>query len=180
MLGYSLAALSNVTCAIGTFFYWITSYTSVYLMVLFSLDKCLAVVFPFKYKQYGKPIICKIATATIYMVQTFYAIPVLFVVRKHPTVQICFPADFSRLSRRYFLEVVPVMNTFWNGLVPILLVAVFASVTIVKCQRPNRDEPFKQTLAFQNKQIVVKRSKFKQKGETIDKQRTEQIKTFNF
>ena len=48
LLGITVKSLNDYMCAFWTFFSWTTTFSSYYITVLFSLDKCLAVWFPFK------------------------------------------------------------------------------------------------------------------------------------
>ena len=65
LFGFYIQTFNDFTCSICAFLLWATSFASFYMTVLFSFDKCLAVVFPFKYRQYGKPKVCIISTAIL-------------------------------------------------------------------------------------------------------------------
>ncbi|XP_075248417.1 uncharacterized protein LOC142341374 [Convolutriloba macropyga] len=48
MFGIVIASLNSFVCAAFNFLSWVTTMWSFYITVLFSLDKCFAVLFPFK------------------------------------------------------------------------------------------------------------------------------------
>ena len=135
LIGYGLVSANSPICAISTMISWVTSYSSFYITVLFSLDKCIAVVFPFKYKQYAKPKLIVFATLLIYFCETVYALPVLFVVRLHEVADFCYPVSFKYISRSYYVDFKPRLTTVLNGFVPVCLVLILTTITIIKIRR---------------------------------------------
>ncbi|XP_063712421.1 cysteinyl leukotriene receptor 1-like [Symsagittifera roscoffensis] len=87
----SVASLGgDVMCASFKFFSWITTTCSYYMTVLFSLDKCIAVMFPFKYRVYGKVNLCVASTVVVYLFSAIYSIPAAVWYRVDPRNQFYF------------------------------------------------------------------------------------------
>ena len=138
LLGFNLRNINNIWCALSLFTSNFILYTSYYLTVLFSFDKFLSVMFPFKYREYGKPFISICASFFIITIQMLWALPQLFVARIDSDLELCTPTNFKIVSSRFYLEMQPVLNIFLNGLIPVFLVFVFTLATIVKLRIRDR------------------------------------------
>ena len=132
LFGFSLRSVNSILCAFCTFFSWITTLMSFYMTVLFSLDKCLAVVFPFKYRRYGKVKVCVIMTILIYVIGSLWTSAALLVFRIHPESGVCRPMKFEIISRHFFFEIRPNIGFILAGIMPIVFVIFLLSVTILK------------------------------------------------
>ena len=110
LFGFEMTSLNDVICAIGNHFTWATTLSSYYVTVLFSLDKCLAVLFPFKYREYGKPKVCVIATTVAYVSMILWTSPALFVYRLSPIDNIC------RFRSRFFFSPFFFQMSLFRGL----------------------------------------------------------------
>ena len=128
-----LDSINDFTCAFGGLLSRSTTFASFYMTVLFSVDKCLAVVFPFGYRQYGKPKACVIATVILYCFSLLQSFSSFFVQRKHPTLDKCYAANFDIVSRE-IVEMEPRIAFFSAGLLPIAIVTVLLVITIAKIQ----------------------------------------------
>ena len=142
LFGYELSSINNITCAFSEFFSWVTTFVSFYLTVLFTLDKCLAVLFPFSYREFGKPKACIISATILYSVGILFSLPSLIVERKHPTLNKCTPTDFisfitsdlyENQSRFRFVSVLPSI-----GFVTILLIITIVQIQIKACKKRKR------------------------------------------
>ena len=132
LFGIRISGTNSATCAIFTFYSWVTSYASYHITVLFSLDKCIAVWFPFVYRQYGQPKFAVFITILVYVAQCMYAFPAFLVIRLDPGLQLCYPVDFSYVSHEYFVNFQPEVSTILHGFVPVFLVFLFTVLTVVK------------------------------------------------
>ena len=135
LLGVLVSAINDIVCATYTFLSWITTITSYYITVLFTFDKCVAVTFPFKYRTQGKPKIALIATILAYVALSAYCVPAIFVFRIHPATKTCRPYDFSIISREFFFETRTQIGNFLSGIIPVALVFIFTTITILKLKR---------------------------------------------
>ena len=99
------------------------------------MDKCMAVLFPFFYRQHGKPKLCLICIVLMYFLIFVHASPSLFMYRIS-----------SRGScRRFMYEVVPESVDqfrrdtllYFVGIVPTVLVFTFTAITIYKIRGQN-------------------------------------------
>ena len=138
LLGFNLRNINNIWCALSLFTSNFILYTSYYLTVLFSFDKFLSVMFPFKYREYGKPFISICASFFIITIQMLWALPQLFVARIDSDLELCTPTNFEIVSSQFYLEMQPVLNIFLNGVIPVFLVFVFTFATIVKLRIRDR------------------------------------------
>ena len=127
-----LIAINDVTCAVGSHFTFGSTLSSYYVTALFSLDKCLAVLLPFKYREYGKPKVCVISTIIAYVLMAIWTGIALFVFRVEPGAKICRAREFGIVSRHFYLEVRPKYSTIVHGVIPISSVFLFTTLTILK------------------------------------------------
>ena len=132
LFGWTLSSLSDVICALCKYFSWTTTLTSYYVTLLFSLDKCLAVLFPFKYREYGKPKACVIGTLLAYFLLGGWSTQTFFVYRIHPVTETCRPVKFDVITREFFFDIRVQIGNFINGIIPIGGVILFTVITIVK------------------------------------------------
>ena len=134
-LGYEFESVNDFTCVTGILYSWVTSSVSYYVTVLFSLDKCIAVVFPIKYKLYGKARVSLVATSVVLLLEFVWNFPLVFVFRiDSQWLFQCVPREFGLISPRYFLRLRPLIDSILNGLIPVTLVLILTTITIVKLQ----------------------------------------------
>ena len=138
MFGLVLSSANKIICASYMFLSWLTTITSYYLTVLFSLDKCLAVSFPYFYRMHGKPKVVVVATVLSFVILSSYVSPAVFVFRIHPATETCRPTEFGIVSREFFFETRTRIGTFVSGIIPIGCVFVFTAITIVKIRQQSR------------------------------------------
>ena len=137
MVGFTLASVNSIICPISWFFSWTTSYTSYYVTVLFSLDKFIAVLFPFKYRELGKPKVCVVATCCAFVFEAIITSPLLFVLRVNDD-GICYGSDFSVFSEKFFKDIHPQIYSLLNAVLPVLLVFTFTGITIFKVRQAGK------------------------------------------
>ena len=94
LFGFFLYQVNDSICAACKYFSVFSTFASLYITVLFGIDKLLAVYFPFKYRQYGKPKVSAIFAICVYLVFGVYATYNVFVFRIHPETGFCRPFDF--------------------------------------------------------------------------------------
>ena len=152
LFGFEMTSLNDVFCAVGNQFTWASTLSSYYVTVLFSLDKCLAVLFPFKYRNLGKPKVCVIGTTVVYVLMFLWSSAGLFVYRLSPVDNVCRFVKFDVISRNFFNNIRPTISLFINGIIPISTVGLFTTVTIVKLR------------------LTANRRSEKQKSESVDRQ----------
>ena len=140
LFGFVISSESDFFCAICMFVIYVIMYSSYYLTTLFSLDKCLAVWFPYKYRQYGKPKVAFLATFVVYFAQSLYSLPALFTYRIDQKRNMCYAIDFDYVSFDYYMIVQPKVTSFVNGLLLVGLVLIFTTLTAwkVKSQSSKR------------------------------------------
>ncbi|XP_075247700.1 uncharacterized protein LOC142340843 [Convolutriloba macropyga] len=132
LLNFHIRNFNNFLCAFSAFVSSFAIYTSYYLTVLFSLDKFVAVMFPFKYREFGKAKTGIYATLSVLMIQIAWAIPNVLVFRIEPYSQTCAAIHFDILTNQFFTVIYPNVNFFINGVIPVLFVFIFTFATIVK------------------------------------------------
>ena len=132
LFGWNISGVNDVICVCCKFFSWITTVASYYITVLFSLDKMLAVLFPFKYKIYGKARACVISTVVAYLVLSVWSLQTVFVFRLHPINKECAPVNFDIVSLKFWTETRVRISDYITGVIPIGLVFLFTLITILK------------------------------------------------
>ncbi len=130
--GFVLSDINTWACKSSKVFSIATSRASVFLTVLFSLDKCLAVSFPFKYKVYGTKKAAIIASLILYAVVMLYTVQFLLTFDIHERSGECRRVDFSIISREAMNGVLSDSALITNGAIPTFLVFIFSTVTIIK------------------------------------------------
>ena len=98
LFGFILREVNSSLCAMCTFFSWITTVASYYITACFSMDKCIAVLFPFKYRNLGTPRLATVVTIVMYVFCGSYSSTGLFVYRLGSENGYCRPVDFRNLS----------------------------------------------------------------------------------
>ena len=132
LMGIFVKHINSYICAFCMFFNYITTQCSLYITILFGVDKCLAVYFPFKYRQYGKPKACIISTAIVYLLIGLYCSHALFIFRVDPETGNCRPYDFSIIGTFFFYEIRPYSGSMIAGFIPLFLSAVITIFTVIK------------------------------------------------
>ncbi|XP_075263965.1 uncharacterized protein LOC142355792, partial [Convolutriloba macropyga] len=135
LLGFVLTDVHNIICAAGKFFNFASTVASYYLTVLFGLDKCLAVVFPFKYREYGKPNVCIVATLLVYLAMVAYAFYAPFVYRLDPETGVCKPINFEIVTPFFLYDVRPYITFTFGGVVPIIGSFLVTGITVLKLRQ---------------------------------------------
>ena len=118
-------------CAAYTFVSNLTSVVSFFMTALFSLDKCMATVFPFKYREIGKPKTCFIATITVYVFIALVNIPVLLVFDLDEEKSQCRVSNFRIISQSFFEIQMPI-TIIVVSLMPIFIVLLCTLATAIK------------------------------------------------
>ena len=139
LLGFTLSRLNGVTCAVFNYLSNMTTAAAIWITALFSVDKCLAVLFPFKYKEIGKPKICIIATIFVYVSVAFLLSPVLFVFDLDRNRDECRVSRFDIISRFIYFEVRLPITVVVIAIIPILTVIVCTLTTIIKLRLNRRN-----------------------------------------
>ena len=132
LLGVFINRVNNILCAFCMFFNYATTMCAFHLTILFGLDKCLAVNFPFAYRQYGKPKACVISTIVVYILVGFYNLYALFVFRIDPESGDCRPYDFSIIGTVFFYEIRPYTSSALVAFIPFVLSAIITTLTVLK------------------------------------------------
>ena len=132
LFGLTLSGLNDNSCAFSYFLIFLVSYSSYYLTVFFSLDKCFAVWLPFKYRQFGKPRVCLVITVSIYIVQTLYCLPTVFAFGYKEEVAGCTPENYEIVSEKFYTAIQPEITIVVNGFLPVAVVLTSTSLTIMK------------------------------------------------
>ena len=133
--GLTVTSLGHMICAGCKFFSWATTICSYYMTVMFSLDKCCAVLFPFKYRLLSKPKVAIILTIAVYVFCCIYSVPALLVFALHPKSETCRPVRFDYISRDYFFDLRPEMGYYFSGFIPIGVVFVCTAIVIYKMRQ---------------------------------------------
>ena len=138
LFGWNLSAYSDVVCSICMYFSFTSTVNTYYATILFSLDKCIAVLVPFKYRQHGKPRIAVFASLICYLLIAVWTIPALFVFRLHPVSGLCRAIYFGVISSEFFFGTRNKIGWFVNGVMPLASVFLFTAVTVGKIQHMKR------------------------------------------
>ena len=139
LLGLSLDLVNSSLCAICTFMNRLTTIASFWITALFSVDKCFAVIFPYRYRVWGKPKVCVVATLTVYILNAALTVPDLFVLGVDNEYSgMCHAVKFDILSRYLYFELrTPIIILFGAGL-PTATVVICALVTLIKIRLDQR------------------------------------------
>ena len=136
--GFNLRDLNNISCASLTFAPTVIIYSSYYLTLLFSFDKFLAVMFPYKYRNFGTPKTSIYATAFVLTVECLLAIPNVLVFRIDSNFETCGAVNFQVISAEFWGKIYPLITSFINGFCPVLFVFLFTIGTILKLRNQGR------------------------------------------
>ncbi|XP_075248292.1 uncharacterized protein LOC142341257 [Convolutriloba macropyga] len=147
-IGFNLRDVNNFWCAFTTFSTF-AIYSSYYITVLFSVDKFIAVMFPYKYREFGKPKISLLATALVVLTQMAWAIPSTMVFRIDSKFRTCGAVYFDIVAADYIIIAYPLINFVINGVFPVFFVFMFTFGTIIKLriQSKKRDSTRVHSLA---------------------------------
>ena len=138
LFGWTLSAYNDVICSICMYWSFTSTLYAYYATIFFSLDKCIAVLLPFKYREYGKPKVAIIATIVYYVILGLWTVPTVLVFRIHPGSGFCRAVNFELISAEFFFGTRNVIGWFVSGLIPIASVFLFTSITIGKIQQMKR------------------------------------------
>ena len=138
LFDFHFNTINDFTCAFGGLCSRATTFAAFYMTVLFSVDKSIAVLFPFKYRQYGKPKACIIASIVLYCLSILQSLSSFFVQRKHPKFDKCLASNFDIISRE-IVQLEPRIAFVSVGLLPIGIVTVLLFVTVTKIQNNARN-----------------------------------------
>ena len=131
-LGLNLASLNDVICSFGNFFSWIFTSSSYYVTVLFSLDKCIATVVPFKYREHGKPVLSVISTLVVYFFWGLLSFPSVLIHKVDPVKLECQIMNFEIISQDFIVKIYAPVLFFLSGIIPTLSVIVLTTITIFR------------------------------------------------
>ncbi|XP_063714797.1 FMRFamide receptor-like isoform X2 [Symsagittifera roscoffensis] len=132
LFGWTITGLSDWVCKFSMYWSFATSLASFYATVLFSADKCTAVMFPFFYRQHGKPKVAIIATVIMYFLLLVWTFPTVLVFRVHPLTGFCRAINFDFVSEEFFRGLRNQIGSFINGIIPITSVFLFTTITLIK------------------------------------------------
>ena len=135
LFGLTLKAMSNITCVSCNFFSWTISMTSYYVTILFSLDKCIAVLIPFKYREHGKPMVCVISTVIAYAFCGAFSLPAVLVHEIDQVENECRLQKFDIISYDMILKLYIPATFLISGIVPVVSVIILTAITIVTAQK---------------------------------------------
>ncbi|XP_075241859.1 mu-type opioid receptor-like [Convolutriloba macropyga] len=155
LMGVNVVSLHGSLCPIFSFISWMTTFSSFYLTILFSLDKCLAVYFPLKYREYGKPKACVIATLSLYVVAAIFSAPLPFVTRLDPKTGLCEKTDFSIVSEHYINEIRSDLQLYSAGIAPIIILFILLVLTIGKMRYNESQKRKKNSVSAAEQQIKL-------------------------
>ena len=133
---FSLDLINRPVCSLFTYISKMTTAASYLITALFSVDKCLAVIFPFKYKEFGKPKICVWATFLVYVFVSLVFSPFLFVIDLDKEKRACSISNFEKISADTYFRVVLPMTITVNSILP-LLVIIFCTIATIKILQVN-------------------------------------------
>ena len=134
LIGWTLMEYNDVICAMCQHFRFTSTLNSYYATVLFSFDKCIAILLPFKYREYGKPRVAVVASLVCYFLIALWTFPTIFVFRLHPVSGQCRAINFQVVSYEFFYGTRNVIGWFVSGVVPITSVFLSTAITIGKIQ----------------------------------------------
>ena len=138
LFGFTLRLLNSALCAVCQYINYLTTFASYYITVLFSLDKCIAVMFPFKYREFGKPKACIISSILVYLCAGGIYSTELFAFRLDPVTLACRPIEFAIMNRYFFFKIRPQMSFIIGGVIPTFAVLLFTFITIFKVHQIGR------------------------------------------
>ena len=132
LLGWTLMTVNNAFCVGCSFFSWMVSMSTYYITILLSLDKCIAVLIPFKYREHSKPNICVLGTTLVCIFCCLFSVPALFVYEIDPETNECQIQKFDRISYDLFATVILPVIFLLSGVVPGVSVITLTTITVVR------------------------------------------------
>ena len=130
--GFNLTLINRWLCAILNYVSNLTTSVSIWVTALFSVDKCLAVLFPFKYKELGKPKICIIATIFANIFLAIVLSPALFVFDLNVEKNECSVSNFEFVSRFFYFKIRMPITIAAISILPISVVLICTVTTLFK------------------------------------------------
>ncbi len=129
---FELAEINVWICNACIWFSVMTTWSSYYLTIMFSLDKCWAVTLPFNYRIHGTSKLGILLTSIVYILFSLYAIPYAVVFGLTPDTGTCHRVDYSAMSATAFDIYNEEFGVVTNGIIPISVVFLTTGLSVYK------------------------------------------------